>query len=86
MKKMTLALDALLVESFEVEPAESVAGTVHAHGSDVFNCDSDIPCSEYDCTPANPCNQSHPQCTFTCATACEQSCLSCDSCELSCFC
>lgn len=97
MKKVKLALDALLVESFEVEPAKSAKGTVHGHWSDLpyscpahscggYSCDSCIPCSEFDCTQADTCDETHPQCTFTCETACEQTCASCDSCELTCFC
>ena len=73
MKKLTLALKALSVESFQTVPGEGRgAGTVQAHGNthawDSCGCSAayDTPC----CTAADP--------------TCDPSCDPCDTCDTSC--
>jgi hypothetical protein len=82
MKKLTLALEALSVESFQTVPgAGRGAGTVQAHDKtlawDTCGCSAayDTPCcsAAYDtpcCTAADP--------------TCDPSCNPCDTCDTSC--
>jgi hypothetical protein len=82
MKKLSLALDTLAVETFETTAAElDLRGTVHGHATWQYN----------GCTAARPCNpSSSPDYTMdnTCQDTCMYSCpVSCGgSCDYSCNC
>ena len=97
MKKLTLQLDDLSVESFETSTQEQLRGTVRGFG-DSSNCSygspqytqcdfsCEFPCGESDeCTPACP-NQS-PGCSNTCTCPVTGGLPSCDpytQCDFSC--
>jgi hypothetical protein len=80
MKKLTLQLDELAVESFETSGAEAMRGTVRGFGDssgcsygspNYTGCDMtcEFPCGESDaCTPA--CPQVTPGCTQTSPERC----------------
>lgn len=82
MKKLSLNLDALSVETFDTSPDEMVQrGTVQGHATWHYN----------GCTAAQPCNpSSSPNYTLdeTCQETCVYSCgVSCGgSCDYSCNC
>lgn len=82
MKKFSLTLENLEVESFETSGTAQMRGTVQAHHSVPSNCQSGFctcdgyPCNTYTCGCTDP---------DTCAFSCGQSCPNtCDSCQATC--
>ena len=84
MKKLSLHLDDLTVESFDTSAPAPARGTVQGHDhSDPSNCDNSgfcscngYPCDTYTCRCTDP---------DTCAYSCGQSCPNtCDSCQNTC--
>lgn len=91
MRKLTLDVDALVVESFETHRVHG-AGTVLANAAGTFVPEPAEPgirtypnCSEIDGCPSawGNCSQLDPSCQGTCQTC--QSCVSCVSCLSNCL-
>ena len=59
MRKLRMDLDALSVETFEIDRAEPVRGTVQGHWSQVGTCDAVVATCQVNGT-----------CAFTCGVRC----------------
>lgn len=94
MKKLTLHLDELRVESFHTAPAGAARGTVRGNAP-TWYCSEQIDCTyDYGCETQNATCGGGGSCEATCGASCNgtcgQSCYgSCDatcfSCEYSCY-
>lgn len=66
MRKLRLSLDELQVETFELRPASTDAGTVAAHAATVF-CGSEHPSCEFGSCNHTVCGScGEPTCGWSC--------------------
>ena len=80
MKKISLDLDALVVDSFEVAPAGGPLGTVDAQITPTEN-------TRRVCTCAGSCDGTCAATCETCGASCQGTCVSCpglNTCDFSC--
>lgn len=85
MRKLTLDLDAIQVESFSTHAAGVVRGTVDARqGRETFTCPA--PTADPTCPNTCPCNPSADITCVSCMVTCNGTCWdpTCDTCMLTC--